>query len=101
MGIEKRRNNLYYYRKRRVGGRVVSEYVGCGELAYLAAHWDNLEREQQHEERSRLNKMRAEQAASERQLADLEQTISTLVQGILLAEGYHTHKGQWRRKRER
>lgn len=101
MGLEQRRNNLYYYRKRRIGGRVVSEYVGGGDLAYLASHWDTLERDKQDEERYRLNKKRAEQAAGDKALANLEQAISTLVQGILLAEGYHTHKGQWRRKREK
>jgi hypothetical protein len=102
MGLETRkRGGLYFYRKRRIDGRVVSEYVGSGDLAHLAAHWDTLEHDKQAEERYRLSKTRAEEAASDKALADLEQTISTLVQGILLAEGYHTHKGEWRRKREK
>ena len=30
MGWEKRGNGLYYYRKKRMGQRVVSEYMGTG-----------------------------------------------------------------------
>jgi hypothetical protein len=101
MGIERRGkgNNLYYYRKRRIGSRVVSEYVGGGELAHLAAQLDAWERDKQDEECYRLKVKCAEIMAEDKVLADLGQAISTLVQGILLAEGYHTHKGQWRRKR--
>jgi hypothetical protein len=36
MGLEQRKGKLYYYEKRRVGRRVVSEYVGGGLLALLA-----------------------------------------------------------------
>lgn len=99
MGIERRGNNLYYYRKRRIGDRVVSEYVGGGELAHLWAHLYGIERESRDEERHRLQVKRAEIMAGDKALADLDATISTLVQGILIAGGYHTHKGQWRRKR--
>lgn len=99
MGIEQRRNSFYYYRKRRIGGRVVSEYMGGGDLAHLVAHWDSIKREGRDEERHNLTAKRAELMAEDKALADLEQTIGTLVQGILLVEGYHTHKGQWRRTR--
>jgi hypothetical protein len=99
MGLEKRGNNLYYYRKRRIGSRVVSEYMGGGEWAHLATHLDALERDKQDEGRYGLQRLRAEIMEGDKALAELEQLIRTLVQGILLAEGYHAHKGQWRRKR--
>ena len=44
MRFETRRGNLYYYRKRREGGRVVSEYVGGGVVAGLSARLDAAER---------------------------------------------------------
>jgi hypothetical protein len=99
MGLEKRGNNLYYYRKRRIGSRVVSEYMGGGEWAHLVAHLDALEREKQDEDRYSLQRRRAEIMEGDKALAELERLIRTLVQGIMLAEGYHTHKGQWRRRR--
>ena len=37
MSWEQRGNRRYYFRKRRQAGRVVSEYVGAGELAVAAA----------------------------------------------------------------
>jgi len=66
MGWEERRGRKYFYRKRRNGGRVVSEYLGAGPDA-------------------------VDQACH---------LIRTLVDAVLLLNGYHTHKGQWRKKRE-
>lgn len=40
MGWETRRNNRYYYRARKVGGRVVKEYVGAGPVAETVAAQD-------------------------------------------------------------
>ncbi len=42
MGIEQRKGNLYYYRKRRVGDRVVSEYGG-GLIVSLAERQAEIE----------------------------------------------------------
>ncbi len=44
MAWESRGNGSYYYRKQRIGGRVVSEYVGQGEVAGLVAQLDAIER---------------------------------------------------------
>lgn len=101
MAWETRGNRQYYYRKRRVGSRVVSEYVGCGELAVLIARLDMMERDKQDEERYRSLEEQTQLMAQEKEVAGLEQTINTLVQGILMIEGYHTHKGEWRRKRDK
>src|SRR5688572_7366230 len=101
MAWETRDNQRYYYRKRRVGRRVVSEYVGSGEVASLIAQLDMIERGKQEEDRFRSSEEHTELLAQEKEIADLEQTINTLVQGILMVEGYHTHKGEWRRKRDK
>ena len=40
MGWEEKNGRRYYYRKRRVGGQVISEYVGTGYAALLAEAMD-------------------------------------------------------------
>ena len=49
MAWEARGNKSYYYRKRRIGRRVVSEYVGSSETAELIAGMDVLDQEQRQE----------------------------------------------------
>lgn len=44
MAWEKRSHGgMYYVRKRRDGGRVVSQYLGAGQMARLAAELDAIE----------------------------------------------------------
>jgi len=50
MGWEKRGNNLYYYRKKRDGDRIVSEYVGNGRMAQRISVEDREERERKQRE---------------------------------------------------
>ncbi len=99
MAMESRGGHQYYYRKRRVNGRVVSEYVGKGELAALLAKLDNQERRARERKRKADARQRAEDAAIDKRLAELEHSIRTITGAVLIAEGYHMHKGQWRRKR--
>jgi len=100
MGWERRGDNLYYYRKRREGDHVVSEYVGRGEVAELIAHLDALEREQREAEREAWRQEQAEITAVDQMLDEAEGVVRTLTRAYLLAAGYHTHKGQWRRRRK-
>ena len=51
MAFENRHGNSYYYRKKRDGNRVISEYLGCGELAYLIAQFDEIECEKRRNQR--------------------------------------------------
>jgi len=92
---EQRGNRRYYYRKRRDGDRVISEYVGAGELAETAAAIDALEREIRRAERQRRAQLRALDA----QIAQVCDLIRALTDAVLLINDYHTHKGQWRKKR--
>jgi hypothetical protein len=94
MSWERRGNQHYYYRKRRRGRRVVSEYVGAGELAQAAAASDALERELRRAERRQWESLRALDA----QVDEVCHLIRALTWGLLLATGHHTHKGQWRKK---
>ena len=99
MGWEDRDGRRYYYRKRREGERVVSEYVGHGELAQLLAQQDAEKRAADHV----ANEVaRAEQDAEseiERRLDQTTVLVDALTEGALRAAGLHYHRGEWRRRR--
>jgi len=100
MGWEERKGRLYYYRKRREGNRVVSEYLGSGELAGAIAALDQIEREEREYKRW---VERQEREALDREAGQVDEVldlIRTLTHAALIASGYHTHKGQWRKRRE-
>jgi len=95
MTWQKRGNRRYYYRKRRHGDRVISEYIGAGQLAETAAALDDVERQIRRAQRRRRQELRALDAQVN-QVCDL---IRALTGCVLLTNNYHTHKGQWRKKR--
>ena len=95
MGWEQRRGKRYYYRKRREGGRVVSEYFGAGLRAEQVAARDEQARRQRAEERARLT----EHKQAEKVLDEYQTLAEALTRATLIGEGYHTHKGEWRKKR--
>jgi hypothetical protein len=98
MGWEKRRNGYYYYRKRRVNGRVRSEYVGRGDVAQISV--EIIQDDQRDRKTGREARHCARQAEAEidRQLANVDAALSALTNAHLHAEGYHKHKGQWRKR---
>ena len=101
MAWEQRGNRTYYYRSRKVDGRVVKEYVGAGPTADLIAAYDEAARERQREERERVR-------AEARRLADLaahyeafSRAADALTTATLLAAGYRQHaRGAWRKRRD-
>lgn len=99
MGWENRGNQAYYYRKRRRGRRVVSEYLGSGDLAELAAQIDQATAAARAEELRAQREERAAQRAIDGALDAAGRQTALLLRAYLLSNGYHTHKGQWRRKR--
>lgn len=100
MAWEKRGNgNSYYYRKRRVNGRVVSEYVGTGELAAIRARLDSLKRALRLQQQAERRAARAKLDELDVQVAELDSVVQALARASLLAAGCRTHKGQWRSRR--
>jgi len=99
MGWEQRGGGMYYYRKRREGDRIVSEYVGSGPLAELASTFDDLAREKRSLRRKRMQQEREAIRAVDAKVEEICSMVRALTCGALLSAGYHTHKGQWRRKR--
>lgn len=101
MGWEtRRRGGRYYTRSRKVGGRVVREYVGAGVAGDLAEQEDHFERGQRQVQAARWHAERARLDAIERELADYCVAVGDLAREHLTTAGYHQHaRGEWRRKR--
>ena len=94
------RGGRYYTRSRKVGGRVVREYVGAGRVAELAAALDAAERRERAEERQRLREAEATDAPAFAALADLGAVLDGLAAAFLIGAGYRRHnRGEWRRRR--
>jgi hypothetical protein len=90
----------YYYRVRKVGGRVVREYCGSGRAAELLARRDALERERREQDRLALRLEKAHLDALDADCDTLNDIAQLVAHAALLAAGYHQHKrGQWRKRR--
>ncbi len=100
MGWEDRNGRSYYYRKERSGNKVRSVYVGGGEVAGLCAALDGMVRSEAKDEREAKRRARARDTELDRAGDELGEMIKTLTTAALLAEGFHTHKRQWRRTRD-
>jgi hypothetical protein len=100
MGMEKRRNKRYYYRKRRVGRRVVSEYAGSGYLAELEHTLQQVEHQERAERRAAIEALKA-QLADPPELAQYLRLVRLLMEASLVAAGFRQHeRGDWRLARE-
>jgi hypothetical protein len=100
MGWEDRSGNRYYYRKRREGKRVISEYIGTGLAGELAEIFDAEEQHETEHKRRELRKQNQQAAAIDSQVNEVGKHARAIMQACLLLAGYHTHKGQWRKRRD-
>lgn len=100
MGIELRNGRVYYYRKRRKDGRVVSEYMGHG----IVAHWtflqDSEEQRQREQQRLQLAALKEEQRRLDEAVNTYHDAVRKATAEVLKRLGYHRHKRQWRLKRK-
>ena len=101
MAIVTRGRRRYYYQSRWENGQVVTEYVGAGDLADIAAMLERMERDDREQLRREMAEQRAAEERLDRTLDALQAALRALTQEVLLAEGYYLHKGQWRKRRER
>jgi hypothetical protein len=99
MGWEKRNGRMYYYRKRREGNRVVSEYIGAGLAGQLAEIFDVEHREEVTYKRTELRAQKTQAQVSDSRVSEMEKYTQTIMRACLLLGGYHTHKRQWRKLR--
>ena len=96
----RKRGGQYYYRAKKIGGRVVKQYLGAGPVAELVAARDAQDRAERlaaatirNTERNRLTNLdEAVQAPHD--------AIESLLRAHLVLAGYHRHaRGEWRRRR--
>jgi hypothetical protein len=99
MGWEKRGNNLYYYRKKRDGDRVMSEYVGNGRMAQRISVEDREERERKWKEIEAMAQKRDSFRVVDQHAVQTSRLIKQVAEVFLIMAGYHKHKGQWRKAR--
>src|SRR5829696_1692294 len=102
MGWEKReRGGPYYTRSRKIGGRVVREYVGGGILGHLAALQDAQQRRLREEEAAWWKEEYERLEALVAPVEDLCEAAEILYRAALVSAGFRRHqRGEWRRKRE-
>jgi hypothetical protein len=102
MGWEKReRGGLYYTRTRKVGGRVVREYVGGGILGHIAALQDAQQRRRREVEADVWEQESERIEAIMAPVDQLYEVTEILYRATLMAAGFRRHqRGEWRRKRE-
>lgn len=104
MAWERRGKHMYYYRKQRVGNRVLSRYVGRGPLAELCSAIDDVVRAGKHQP------CLAELACDD---TDVEDVVSAFIEDLgdrltaayqsvqseMEGKGFHNHRGCWRKRR--
>lgn len=104
MGLETRGGRMYFYRKERRDGRPVSVYCGSpgndeGRLWLSLARIDHSRRVQEAADRARAMAPIAQLRAGEVEARELAEQARELAALALLAAGYHSHKGTWRKRR--
>ena len=99
MAWETKGTSRYYTRSRRVGRRVVREYLGMGPEAHLAAALDDRRRREREAARAARRRQRSRWEAAARPLNDLAGLAELFVRAALFAAGFHRHQRSWRRRR--
>jgi hypothetical protein len=90
----------YYYRVRKVNGRVVREYIGTGEMAQLVAKMEGLERKRRELERAERKALLDELNAVENAVVQMCDRADLMARAALVSAGFRQHKrGEWRKRR--
>jgi len=95
-----RGNGTYYYRNRRIGGKVVTQYVGSGYSATLMQMLDEHERQDAAQKRQAWQAVKDNEEQLDAMLDEVTALVNAYAGAMLLVSGYHLHKRQWRKRRE-
>lgn len=93
------RRGKFWYRSEREGGRVVTRYLGAGDLAAMLAGLDAEAQAVRQAQQAAERTDRAEHAAAEAALIEHGRLARAAMTAALLAGGYHLHSRQWRKRR--
>ena len=99
MSLINRSGRNYYYRNKKKNGKVISEYVGSGELALISAKLDQHEQQAKKEQQAMVRTERAKSSLLDAKILDLEKTLSELFTWVAIASGYYLHKREWRQSK--
>ena len=99
MAWARRGNGSYYYRNQRIGGKVVTQYVGSGYSATLMQMLDEHERQEATEKRQVWQATQAKEEQLDAMLDDVTEIVNAYTGALLLVNGYHQHKRQWRKQK--
>jgi len=94
-GTDKR----YYTRTTRVDGKLVRTYFGSGPKAERAARADEIVRQVREAAREKRAKRSAELAECKRATVAHYRFVEIYYRAKMLSDGYHYHRGQWRKSR--
>ena len=90
----------YYTRSKRMGGRVVREYVGCGPVGELAAAHDELKRAERTEQLEAMERKKRELERIEGLLMRSWEGARDQARLAMIDAGYYRHhRGEWRKRR--
>ncbi len=89
----------YYYQSYREGDHIRTKYLGAGDLGSTIADVYNAQSAQRKAEREELKAERQAEKEHERDLDSIGSLIKAITRATLITNGYHTHKGTWRRSR--
>jgi hypothetical protein len=99
MAWEQRGNRSYYYRSRKIEGRVVKEYVGGGLAGMLAQREDDFRRHKRETVRAAFQAEQDTVAATATVHDELCAVADALMTAALVAAGYHRHdRSHWRKR---
>lgn len=99
MSWEARGDRRYYYRKRRIGDKVTSEYWGASKVAGMLAEMDEDDRASDRMFAEIERAERTQEIKMERAIQRAERSVREVVELVLQQSGFRQHKGQWRQRR--
>lgn len=100
MAWEDRHGRRYYYRKRREGRRVVSEYIGTGLAGEFSAVMDAEGRAASRQDRAAWQATKQSADDLTAQARRVEKFTKALTRASLMLSGYHAPGREWRKRRE-